>query len=157
MKRHLNASHVKSLLGRPCKRSLRSRQLSPTSRKPSIPKAPCTSIVDTYALKGSLYKYFKAKAYTIKVRGALGNAGAALLAEKWGPRAREGRFGFIRMIKGYEVFEGCRVQAFGILWFRTSGLSGYIYALPLGFSVSGVWLLFSIGIDLGIRHVCVFR
>ena len=36
------------------------------------PKGPCTHIVDTLALKYSLYKYIGPKVYTIWVHGPLG-------------------------------------------------------------------------------------
>ena len=57
-------------------------------------KAPCSFIVDTWALKGLPYHDFEVYAYTIKLHGAFGTLGTWTLWEKhaWELLAgREGR------------------------------------------------------------------
>ena len=76
-----------------------------TCRELHSPKAPCTYIVDTYALKGSLYRYFKANVYTIWVHGALGFVGVKPWAFR--VKVRKGRWG-LRVLK-----KGGRVQGRG--------------------------------------------
>ena len=48
----------------------RSNQLEPVA---AIPKASCSFIVDTWALKGLPYHNFGVYVYTIKLHGAFGN------------------------------------------------------------------------------------